>query len=208
MTKVNEQDPTQIDIDFKLKFPTRRVRDIEAHFTFEGKEVDINSIPDKSITWGQWQTVRANSKGFALLYPKLDSDALVKHVENTMNNGTKHPENWVPLLVKRIQDLEEELADRKIDKQELIPSKLKDEILQHCDTGITLNEDGYHTGVCEINISLFRRIIAVVTKVKEQDPNYLNNIIKKMDEAILASEGAFQHGLIIARNIVRAETRL
>ena len=106
-----------------------KVRDIEAHFTINGQEVSIESIPDKSLTWEQLKTVRANYKGFLQIYPKLDNNALIQHVlKNILPNCTQHSSHtydkklqsvFVPLLCKRIEELETELEKSLTEYEEL-----------------------------------------------------------------------------------------
>jgi len=58
----------------------------EPHVLFNNQEIDINSIPDQSITLEQYKTVRANSEGFRILYSKLDNEALKHAVNNCLSN--------------------------------------------------------------------------------------------------------------------------
>lgn len=83
----------------------------DPYITFDGEEVDINSIPDKSISLEWYKTVRANSEGFRMLYSKLDNEALKHVVEHCLDNcGYKDDITYdgalqvylVPELLKRI----------------------------------------------------------------------------------------------------------
>lgn len=69
-------------IDFKLHTKPKP----EPHISFNDEEVDINSIPDQSITLNQYKTVRANSEGFRILYTKLDNKALKYAVKHCLDN--------------------------------------------------------------------------------------------------------------------------
>lgn len=78
--------------------------------------VDIRNIPDNSITKEQYRTVRANSDGFEMLYPKLDNEALKLAIENTLANcGRKSTTTYegilenilVPLLLERFYPKDE-----------------------------------------------------------------------------------------------------
>lgn len=54
--------------------------------SINGVDVEINEIPDRSITIDQYKTVLANSDGFTALHRKLDNEALKHATEHYLRN--------------------------------------------------------------------------------------------------------------------------
>jgi hypothetical protein len=86
----------------------------EPYASIDGKEININSIPDRSITLSQWDKVRGNTPGFRALYSKLDDEALLSCVDNHLKNCTNHnystydyslQNDLIPEMKKRIEDV-------------------------------------------------------------------------------------------------------
>ncbi|AMM45005.1 hypothetical protein SP15_205 [Bacillus phage SP-15] len=61
------------------------------HVTINGREVEVDSIPDQSLSLEEYLTVRANSAGFEALYPKLSNKALIHASQNTLKNCKIEP---------------------------------------------------------------------------------------------------------------------
>lgn len=98
-------------MDFKTKI---KIPAIKPHVSISDVEIDIENTKPGSITLEQYRNARANSPGFALLYSKLNNEALVEAVINNLSNCT-HPfspevyeyalQNYlVPELIKRLRE--------------------------------------------------------------------------------------------------------
>jgi len=99
-------------VDFKAKINKPK---ITPFVSIDGVEIDIKNIPPGSITIEQYRNARANSPGFALLYTKLNNEALVEAVESNLNNCrystyvSEATYEWslqnilVPELIKRLK---------------------------------------------------------------------------------------------------------
>ncbi len=95
---------------------------IEPHVTINGVEVNVNSLPDKSVTLEKYKTVRVNTPGFEALIPKLNNEALEYVARHNLTNCREEnlatydynlKNHLVPELLNRIQELEKEVASLK-----------------------------------------------------------------------------------------------
>ncbi|WP_088187565.1 hypothetical protein [Desulfosporosinus sp. FKA] len=97
-----------IDFKTKIKRPT-----IKPFVSIDGIEIDIENTPSGSITLEQYNSARANSPGFHLLYTKLNNEALIEAVKHNLNNCrvnvSESTYEWslqnilVPELIKRLE---------------------------------------------------------------------------------------------------------
>lgn len=84
----------------------------EYFVSINNQPVAIDTFADCSITVEQLETIRADTKGFKLLYPKLNNEALIHMVNLNLNNCSISREitydgvlksTLVPLLCKRLR---------------------------------------------------------------------------------------------------------
>lgn len=82
-----------------------------AFISINNQPIDITSFPDCSISIETLQTIRCNTDGFKLLYPKLTNEALIWIVQQNLNNCSRSSDitydgilksTLVPLLCKRL----------------------------------------------------------------------------------------------------------
>ncbi|MCR8641432.1 hypothetical protein NV379_02070 [Paenibacillus sp. N1-5-1-14] len=93
-----------------VTFKTRKFNPI---VSFNDVEVDVSSLPDRSITVEQYKTVRANSDGFSALHCKLDNECLRYVVAHYLNNSRRESattydyalkNDIIPELLKRLEE--------------------------------------------------------------------------------------------------------
>lgn len=97
-------------VKFKTKTP-----EIKPYVSINGVEIDIKNTQPGSITLEQYRNARANSPGFALLYSKLNNEALIEVVKHNLDNcrytyKSEATYEWalqnilVPELIKRLEE--------------------------------------------------------------------------------------------------------
>ncbi|MDF2615407.1 MAG: hypothetical protein K0Q47_62 [Sedimentibacter sp.] len=60
----------------------------EPHASYKGKRIDIDAVPERSITLEEWKDVRANTWGFEKLYSKLSDSAFFDVLDNHLKNSS------------------------------------------------------------------------------------------------------------------------
>lgn len=98
-----------------VQFPRNTLK-VKPFVSINGVEIDIENTPPGSITLEQYRTIRANSPGFALLYSKLNNEALIAAAKHNLDNNYGHISpgtyEWalqnilVPELLKRLESKE------------------------------------------------------------------------------------------------------
>ena len=87
---------------------------IEPFVSFNRVEIDVDSIPDQSVTLEQYKTVRANTPGFEKLYQKLNPEAFEHVVHHFIANSTRpDPGTYdgamqyvlIPEMLKRLREV-------------------------------------------------------------------------------------------------------
>ena len=58
----------------------------EPRITFDNVEVPIDTLPARSVSIEQYESARANTPGWQVLYSKLDDNAFFHAVENCLQN--------------------------------------------------------------------------------------------------------------------------
>jgi len=95
-------------VDFK-----KLTKKEEPRVYIDGEIINIEGIPDKSISSDIYEGITANSEGFRLLYPKLNDEVLEYVVKKCLENcGNFSPvtynyalqEYLVPELLKRLKE--------------------------------------------------------------------------------------------------------
>jgi hypothetical protein len=90
-----------------------KTRKFDPHVSFDGVEVDVFILQDKSVTLEQYKTVRGNSDGYTALHSKLDDDCLKYVVDHYLNNSRRESQTTydyalkhdiIPELLKRMSN--------------------------------------------------------------------------------------------------------